>query len=60
MVKDIDISKLVEMYKQNKPIDYFDDDMKYVEIIGNIGGTNILGKDGNALLWIFLMEYNKK
>ncbi len=55
-VKDIDISELIQYYKENKQLFYFEGDRKYTESLGQIGGKRILEYNGCALLWIFLLE----
>lgn len=60
LVKNIDISELVEDVLNNQPIHYYDEDIKnYTQILGEIGGNRVLADNGLALLWIFLLE-NKK
>jgi hypothetical protein len=56
LVKNVDISFVVDYFKSNKPLGIVDEDVKNKETLVKIGSTNIIQQQAVALLWIFLLE----
>lgn len=54
--KDINIDELVQHYKSNKALYFFEDDLKNSQLFNQLSSSEVLQYDARALLWIFLLE----